>query len=624
MPVDGGIVAMSGFLYQALVAAGLLAQSQILVNDETELGALVELVKNGELSHEQFDQDLVLSNIANAVEGGVVLIQLKYSAADRNLASYEAKHNVLAAFLSAKTRVINAGQTVSGYWLITNRNITGRPQRNWSDEEKLIWADMHRIPDAQTGLWKEAIERYARNYGCRDTEIRQGLNELVGTILQNTQNTAGTYSITQHDLVRCLGRSPYATPLLRKDVQTLVDNFDSDVACRPVRRRRMDEAMIASSRRALVVFQGPGGSGKTASLHKWAEEISNDPSPDFPFAVIEPASHFEHNWIRDLVHGWNQALTIPNREDAVERLKIANHANVPPILHLSLDGVDDYISDHIVKRNLKKFLLEFMKLDQDVQRTGRAPDVRLVITCRDFDEFRRKHLGGSRSGGEMNAEKQPGLFDFGNFSDLELEDLVQDNFQGLYNRIFGAIPRNPIPTGSIAASISSVLLVDDAFATGSTGDSPRQTTSSNIITNTPRNYPKILKDPVMWRAFCKLEDAEREQWLNGDTSLDNKLADIYVHRFIQKAAERLPITDDRIEPALYRIAHVNRSQEGSYRSLVDWVSACTLGGAMDKEDAVLLKEEALTGGLTVENSPEQWQWRNGIIGNFLAQQGGAS
>jgi hypothetical protein len=57
MPFDGGVVALSGFLYEAWVVGGLLAKSQVLEEDDSHLDALVSLTKNAQLQFERFDQD---------------------------------------------------------------------------------------------------------------------------------------------------------------------------------------------------------------------------------------------------------------------------------------------------------------------------------------------------------------------------------------------------------------------------------------------------------------------------------------------------------------------------------------------------------------------------------------
>jgi hypothetical protein len=105
MPVDGGIVALSGFLYQAYAAGGLVALTETLEDDGTDLAALVWLAKQGTIEHEVYDQDVVLRPMIDRCDQGLVFIQLKYSAAGMN-AAYIApavmQNEVIASFIRSK------------------------------------------------------------------------------------------------------------------------------------------------------------------------------------------------------------------------------------------------------------------------------------------------------------------------------------------------------------------------------------------------------------------------------------------------------------------------------------------------------------------------------------------
>jgi len=71
MPVDGGIVALSGFIYQAWVTGGLIARTEMAIDDGSNLEALVWLTKQGTVESEVYDQDIVLRQMADRCDQGL-------------------------------------------------------------------------------------------------------------------------------------------------------------------------------------------------------------------------------------------------------------------------------------------------------------------------------------------------------------------------------------------------------------------------------------------------------------------------------------------------------------------------------------------------------------------------
>jgi hypothetical protein len=380
-----------------------------------------------------------------------------------------------------------------------------------------------------------------------------------------------------------------------------VDEF-GDVAGSPVRRHVLARIETEAAERALVVFEGLGGLGKTATMQQWAKELSDEDTSDSnPIVSIRVADDLASEWIADLVHRWNPAIDESQPERALERLQIANPANIPPLLHLSLDGADDFIANPLVEENVRHLAKWFWRLDQDrAQVRTSGPPARLVVTCRDAEHFSRNVLRLSQSGSSIEETRKPLSFVFERFNNAELRQLLELNFPYLMSRVFITAPTASLPSANdFGAGGEALPAVGTKNATG----------KIDVI--------RILRDPLMWRSFCEITNAQREALLEGDRSIELLLGERYVNRFAIKARSRVDLDADQINVVLTTIARQCFSEPRRYLLVNEWVAASVATGIFNERFSRLLFREALSGGLIIQDAGIKWQWRNPIVEEYL-------
>ncbi len=624
MPVDGGIVAISGFLYQIYTVGGLIAETQILgrADDSTSLGALVRLTRAGIVENERFDQDLVLSPIARDCDQGIALVQMKYSGDGMESAniSHEAlRTDVIGPFLEATRAAVQEQKTVTSYWLVTNRNVPGTPQDGWTQPERDVYAKLTKIQDAQIASWRTKIDEFSKQYGLTDTEILEGRRLLFGTIFDQTQGVRRAYQLVSSDFLRCLAGGQRAKPLLRAkarpEMLREVRAFDADVTGQIARRDILRRALNEGANRALIVFEGPGGAGKTATLYDWAKTLAETENATLPMVAIRQAGRLPENWPGKLVKQWNPEMDCEGLNEAVERLHIANSPNSPPILHLGLDAIDDEFASAEVAENIKALVEEFAQIDRHCQAAGTQPTARLVVTCRSYSDFRVLRLYEALSGGEPDRSRAPLTYQFGFFSRDELQQAVEINCPQLASEIFGHVPiLSAIEPTFVISSSGTNTMWTSGMETGALGEIQREPMAAIIALR--RDFVQVLIDPVMWRAFVGLSPGDRLAWLRGNEAIDLQLGASYVDRFVRKAARRVQIGIGQMKMALRSLAQ-DVGAQARFRSVTDWVSGCCQNNRMSEDAALRFMREARSGGLIVDDTPDWWQWRNDIVARSL-------
>src|SRR6266566_4524821 len=83
MSIDGGLTAISGFLYQTVVALSLKAGAFQAYLDapinKGDLETVLGFAKEGEVRYEDEDQDISIRDVLHGEQPGYILVQLKYS-----------------------------------------------------------------------------------------------------------------------------------------------------------------------------------------------------------------------------------------------------------------------------------------------------------------------------------------------------------------------------------------------------------------------------------------------------------------------------------------------------------------------------------------------------------------
>ncbi len=604
MSSDGGARAISGFLYQVLAGGALRAAGDckdFRTSDTKELTALIELASDGQVIHEVADEDIVIrtrlvdpSSGKNTQE--ITLVQAKFSISgpSKSIGPGELAQ-IINSFQSAAKRLKNDGAKVAGYVLVTNRVITKDTPSLKGKQKQGIYKQLQKIEKANISRWHNALEVFARKFGRRDAEILDGRHKLLGRIFESTTSGASQREITRDYLLECLGGGPRARELCSRarasEMERDVNLFDVDVSSVAIVRDQLSDIDRQCEGRALVVFAGSGGMGKTAALHQWASDLAKRARSTnaTPLVALDSAYALPNDWLSELVHDWNPDIRPVNQNDALERLVIANPLSVP-VVHLALDGVDEHRGDARISPELHKLVSWFGQLDQEAQ-SGKPLQARLVVTCRDNNEFFRECLALGRSGGSLNAKKEPLTIQFGRFSEGELRRLLEANCPEL------------IPEILPSAQAWGLAGTDSDDLPRSRSDLPEMT--------------KLLLDPVMWRGFCTMDKNDRVRLVQGHADARTKLAATFCKRFLQKAHERTGIAVDYLQAALSLIARSNQLSTPGFRPAQGWVKpACEVG--LDTVQTQRLKLEAVSGGLIHKEPDERWDWRNDLIESYLA------
>ena len=611
---DGGVVALSGFLYQILGFAGLKALAASADGEMVGRLApevLVSLVREGNsISYEGFGQDASVQKTVPDSKDEITLIQFKYSRDGITLKPKQFRE-VIKQLLLAGERVVTQGKSVGKSFLVTNRPLspgveTIRKQKTalgWTQAEKTLLNSIDLSVTMEPQNWRTGLEKFGATYGLTPAEIGVGIERLVGYVTTSAvgQNTC---TLDLATLANCLCSRWDSHSLDRKVLHSQITaklaTFHDHPSGKLVRRSVLREAERLHPDRALIVFAGRGGTGKTASLYHWAEEQTQ--APRHQLAAFRDAYDLPSNWLSDLLHEWSRGFAETTTNEAtLQRLEVANPDATPPLLHLSLDGLDEWSLDGSGTGNVRRLLKWFWELDCARLTTSKSvPRARLVVTCRDEAEFFSRWLPLERSGFGLSQTSRPPTLPFDEFSDEEFAELLSANVPQWSSRILRSLPNQRVTAPAA-----------DTMVLGMNANGTRCDVS----------VATALKDPSLWRAFLDLPDDQKEQALAGDSAAKRELGTVFVNRFCTKVYRRRQLTQPVTRAALMAIARAHRGQSQQLLARLEWIEPAVTDRACDESEAKLLWEEARSGGLINEISGK-WQWRNILIEESLIGEAG--
>ena len=127
--------------------------------------------------------------------------------------------------------------------------------------------------------WSAKLREFAARYGCEDQEVQDGIANLVGEVVLRTAK-AGDAQIEEGDLTvaftSCRSAKALTYENLQKRSLETVKAFSRPyTAGHSVRQRILDDLSREARQRALVILEGPGGSGKTTALADWCARSQN-------------------------------------------------------------------------------------------------------------------------------------------------------------------------------------------------------------------------------------------------------------------------------------------------------------------------------------------------------------
>jgi energy-coupling factor transporter ATP-binding protein EcfA2 len=630
--IDGGRVALAGYLYQILGVCGMQARVEGSgeVTPPDEISQVLELARNGTFGHEYLDQDGVLRTLG--VDGGdeYVLLQFKYS--QQNPIPSIGPTELISIVDRLQAGAQRTDRPVNGLVLITNRPLSDNARalheavsagqgssKAPTKQQRQGLSKLRVVTDIPLSRWTNDLKRFAGELGVLPSEVDLGINQLVGGVLRNT--AGGQAWLTREDLLLAFTGYRQARLLTAAEIVQVNrknrDRFDVAPKGTVINREVQNELAAAIEERALVFLHGHGGCGKTVILAQWANQLLRDSVGQLVALVeLELAEDVSNTWICNVVSGWrnvpltSQATGLDCVEEAIERIRVANPSAQTLVMHFGLDGIDEDLSreqEHNVRARVRWFW------NEDRFRKFHSPRLVLVVTCRDaeIDDLTRWLRVDDIDWSVGNEIRRVRVTDF---SPDELRSIAIRNTPDIFKSIEDWLGRTQHLTS-----------IPETWSSDNTSPIPIAGNRSNEPTNTPSwsadpEAVASLHHPLIWRFFLRLEPADQLAFLRGDGQTNHRLGNEVVRWFCRKARARgLDISSDEIEGALVNIAH-HTSNGGRHRfTRSDWIQPACVSNLMDQYQAKKLHRECLSAGLIVqENKQMDWRWRHQLVWSYLA------
>jgi hypothetical protein len=628
--VSGGQTALIGFLYQMVGTIGLRAWAECPAptGESSDLEALLEVIRVGDLLHERDDQDAIalVHLFGLDIPQARVFIQFKYS---QNPQRYPLTPGNLAEICENFNRGTHQWsqeqREITRYCVITNRplspdlhllmlqpgNQREHPQFTELETRKVLQKSiLHSNYNFST--WYSALERFAHQYGTKQNEFERGIDRLIAKLVRRAE-TREDSPIQKEDLAQAFRDHMHPLPLTASSIRErtsarwdeIKDNLG--VVGLPVRRRLLDKAQELLAQHALLVFTGDGGRGKSVaawhllnSLQKSTSKSSNNSS----VATFLPAGDAQPHTLSWIVGDWDGTPERHRTEttmEALERLCLAN-PYVKPVLCLGLDGLDEHRETGGHDVSIREVVLWFWRREQDLRRRQQEigliepPEAVLILTCRTLDTITTEWLRGDLS---MNLRNHPPEYvKFTDYTSEELLEAIEQIMPQHIDRFEQALTRRS-------------FLPNDEEIIG------KGITSPSIYEETL----EALLHPAMWFALRRLNPSEREYLLNGEQTALDRLAEEFIHWFCFKVWERRPnwIRED-IVIALKEVAFEADLAHAAQFPFRIWINQDTPAIGSIGHQLTRLYDEAQSAGVIVESEPRRfWHWRHPFVGRYLTK-----
>ena len=275
---EGGRFAIAGFFYQVVGVAELLAEPEPQFGRDEMRGIL-------SVTHEKYGQDAVLEGTESPGMPYWELVQFKFSLAGaRPIQPKELYEEVVDGFANSERVASKAKPLSCRFRLVTNRPLSLKAEREVAaaksgestqyldghDDRRRILAGMKR-EQKTLGELKRSIEEYGRRRGMFPAELNDGVQKLVGWLMENTA-ALGSLRVTRENLDKRLTGSDKVREItcdaLRDTMLEDLRQFRTRAGLpdRLVRRAVADEIQRAVQEFPIVVLVGQGGTGKSALL----------------------------------------------------------------------------------------------------------------------------------------------------------------------------------------------------------------------------------------------------------------------------------------------------------------------------------------------------------------------
>jgi hypothetical protein len=613
---DGGRTALSGFLYQMLVALGLSGHGSQQRKDD-HISALLSLTEGASVVHEAYGGDVaLLHTIQGAAKKGVVLVQCKFSKSGTSSEIAPKEFKEILDRLNAAAKEVRAdGRAVTGFFLVTNRKLSPGSDKIENDVKASGKSgDLNRIqnciarqlaidPPSEPESWERQLATFASEFGVLPEEYDEGKERLLGRLLEKT-GSASESDVSRAMLVECLTRSREARRITHASMKS---DFDAalqrlgDVPRHPVvDRPRADSDLAVHCNRALILCTGQGGTGKTATLQKWAQRGAQT-----KFVAVRRPANVTDDWIAAQVNAWRGLATLRDSPPAaLSRLQVANPQMRPPLFLLCLDGIDERVTVGPNTQYLSSILEWFWLQDRKaIEEPASPPKAQLVVTCRRKEDFEQFWCPNS-SGSPNTAPELPPSIPFGDFDDDEFA-MVVDSGRGM-----------------LSQDICNRLLRTTSDSVGAAEAADAHIEPTTNLKPAPDAPEMVLRHPAMWEAFTRLPADAMRAFLDRQPDGEAQLAANYVDRvFVKAAARSHDLRREMIELAFIKLAAATRTSLGRAKHpLPLWNRVIGQDLVLGAAAANTLLDEALSSGLVTQVEYDAWAWRFPFVQRYLASK----
>lgn len=596
---QGGYRSLAGYVYQLI---GSIAEAVELVRVDSDANVI-----EGTITLEQFGQDSFVCLVPGTDLSRFT--QYKHSLTGDEIQPQELRE-ILEKFV-ASANLAKLEISKCQFVLATNRE-----PADWTSDliakQKLYKSDLTSDNEAalEKQLWKgtskerpgcadqmleifknlewQAIDEErmreiaasrAHDLGVPRRDVDQQIQKTLGLFLERVNSTSYR-TVLKQELDDELAGHSNARPLrcdeARTDQRRFIENaLDRIHHRKPIARRGMvNDIATAFIAFPLVLVVGDGGRGKSAGAWQSLLEQLNheDQSPDFVTGL-----HFgefaEHALINEFARWRNQAEGNdgPPIGKAFARLSAAcQHSN---LLVLYVDGIDEKEGQAKPYPANQRFIERLLQ-DIVLARTDeRKKQISLVVSCRTIDEADWL----TRIVGEENFKPIP----VEEFSDLELEEL--------------AMTLTEPPRNSLLPLVSR--------------DQRSQRRFNEIV---DEELVRPLREPRVWASFADLQPESQIAYLSQSATGQRHLAERYLRRVEEKAAERLAMKLDQnvVTTILEAAGQVSVENESEVCTQSQWMEIC-VREHFSRTAALSLFDEFVTAGLfNVESeNGKLWSWK---------------
>lgn len=629
--MDGGQVALIGFLYQIIGALALRAWAEcadpIPGND---FEALLFLIHEGEVRHEVGDIDVLLSQLGLNQPNAQVLVQFKYSQRPEQYPLTPGDvADICRSFLRSTQQWTDQQPIISRFYIMTNRPIsstlgpvieTRKEQRTHkafdTPELRNMLQRVDILPKRDFSEWMNALHGFACKYGVEQMEFEDGIEHLIGKLV-NRAFLRQSNAIQVEDLAKAFCGYEQPRQLTSAAIRSHTKNYWEHLKDRlgvskmPVRRELIAEVDDTMKHHALIVFSGRGGSGKSVlawdCLHMMFQETEAIASPVTAFVPVRDTEPYTVSGILGEWAGRPAGRRTEPIEQAIHRLKIANpHAQL--VFCLALDGLDEQGETHERNTRIYEVLNYFWQRERDLQRQLQAglldpPEEILIVTCREYETVTMEWLQGAFS-------EELKLYPLGHvhvvdFTDRELVRAVEQDMAWALGRF-----QRTIELKSRLESMMNTSVLG----------SPSEPISQEVL--------EAVSHPAMWYAFRQLTTEEQLRLLDGDPEAFPLLAEQFLYWFYVKIRRRWPDwNQDDVPEALEAVAFRASKVQSTQFQYAIWNEVGRRPEGLERNQVRRLSKEAESAGLILKNEHQRiWEWRHPFVGRYLArkvQEGGS-